>query len=130
MNSLAAEIVQRQSFGLQALANISWAYASLGMLDVTLATHLLMVAERLSNSATVQDADSLLGLLWPTGVGPKITLPIMVRPCLLSQIGCASWAGIWMRAEARLRKLQGDHRTEPESSTWHSSKRKELEMQV
>ena len=64
MNSLAAEIVQRQSFGLQALANISWAYASLGMLDVTLATHLLMVAERLSNSATVQDADSLLGLLW------------------------------------------------------------------
>ncbi|CAE7937930.1 rsks-1, partial [Symbiodinium necroappetens] len=64
MNPLAEEIVQRQSFGLQALANISWAYASLDMMDVTLATHLLTVTERLLNSATVQDADSLLGLLW------------------------------------------------------------------
>ena len=67
MTLLASEILRRQGLGLQALANISWAYATLGMFmhdDHTLAKHLLMLAERQLPKATARDVDSLLGLLW------------------------------------------------------------------
>ena len=66
MDTLALEILQRRGMGLQALANISWAYATLEMLESYngLEEHLLAEAEKLLSRVSPEDVDSLLGLLW------------------------------------------------------------------
>ena len=67
MDKLASEILLRHHLGLQAIANISWAWAVLdmkGRLHHALQEHLVSLAEKMLSTAGVHDVDSLLGLLW------------------------------------------------------------------
>ena len=68
MNLLASEIMCRDGFTLQAIANISWAFKILEMQQLPLSIHLEgLVARRLIEVKGIpaqKDVESLLGILW------------------------------------------------------------------
>ena len=80
MNTLAMEMMCRDDFSLQAIANISWAFRNLEIQHVALSSHLAgLVARRLIEVNGVpsrQDVDSLLGILWAFKCNEALTTAI------------------------------------------------------
>eukprot|EP00434_Breviolum_minutum_P021955 symbB.v1.2.019380.t1/scaffold1582.1/size178113/15 len=80
MNTLATEMLCRDDFSLQAIANISWAFRTLEIQHVSLSSHLAgLVARRLIEVNGVpsrQDVDSLLGILWANRSNEALTTAI------------------------------------------------------
>lgn len=80
MNTLATEMLCRDDFSLQAIANISWAFRTLEIQHVALSSHLAgLVARRLIEVNGVpsrQDVDSLLGILWANRSNEALTTAI------------------------------------------------------
>ena len=68
MKSLASEMMCRDGFSLQAIANITWAFKTLEIQHQPLSAHLEgLVARRLIEVKGIpaqEDVDSLLGILW------------------------------------------------------------------
>lgn len=105
MTSLASEMMCREGFSLQAIANIFWAFKTLNLSMGALKAHLEgLVARRLIQSGGIcarEDVDSLLGILWANENE-------VLAAAITSSLQCLG---------RKMDGLNGSHQTEIPSST-------------
>ena len=64
MKALATELLTRHDLSLQSVANVWWAFRSLELLEEPLELHLQSLVAQHLLRVTVEDVESLLGILW------------------------------------------------------------------